>query len=178
MNVAIEKITMDNNKRKPGAKGVKTLHTAADIRRMKESKFIHFLNPGAIRYTRSLGDAAGLETLGVHLVRLKAGDASTEYHFHHQDEEWIYILSGRGIAEIGEKKYRIGAGDFMGFVAGSEAHAMRNPYKTDLLYLVGGNRCPLDVCDYPRINKRRYRMNGKNDYVDLAALQPAQRNLK
>ncbi len=154
------------------------LHTAANISRMKEHKFTHFLNPAAIRYTRSLGDAAGLKTLGVHLVRLKAGDASTEYHFHHQDEEWVYILSGVGIAEIGSKKYAIRAGDFMGFVADSQPHAMKNPHKKDLIYLVGGNRCPLDVCDYPRINKRRYRMNGENVYLDLAALKPVKRLLK
>lgn len=110
-------------------------------------------------------------------MRLKQGDDSTEYHFHHQDEEWVYILSGRGIAEIGARKYKIGAGDFMGFVAGSVPHAMKNPYKADLVYLVGGNRWPLDVCDYPRIKKRRYRMNGDNAYVDLKALtQPHARS--
>ena len=154
------------------------LHTAAQIRRMKEDKFVHFLNPGAIRYTKSLGDAAGLQTLGVHLVRLKTGDDSTEYHFHHQDEEWVYILNGSGIAEIGGKKSKIGAGDFMGFTAPSLPHAMRNPHKTDLVYLVGGNRWPLDVCDYPRIKKRRYRMNGDNTYLDLAALTAVNRHKK
>lgn len=163
--------------RKP-VKRLPALHTAAKISRMKEHRFVHFLNPDAIRYTRSLGDAAGLQTIGVHLVRLKRGDASTEYHFHHQDEEWVYVLSGRGIAEIGTKKTRIGAGDFMGFVAGSLPHAMRNPYRIDLVYLVGGNRWPLDVCDYPRINKRRYRMDGENVYLDIAALKPVKRNLK
>lgn len=151
---------------------------AATIRRMKEDKFVHFLNPGAIRHTRSLGDATGLETLGVHLVRLKQGDDSTEFHFHHQDEEWVYVLSGRGVAEIGRKKTPIGAGDFMGFVAGSEPHAMRNPFKKDLVYLVGGNRWPMDVCDYPRIGKRRYRENGNNVYLDLAALTPVKRMRK
>ena len=151
---------------------------AAAIRRMKESQFVHFLNPGAIRYTRSLGDACGLSTLGVHLVRLKQGDVSTEFHFHHQDEEWVYILSGRGITEIGNRTCKISAGDFMGFVANSEPHAMRNPYRKDLVYLVGGNRWPLDVCDYPRIGKRRYRENGCNVYLDLADLVPAKRNLK
>ena len=40
------------------------LQTALQIRRMKEDKFVHFLNPGAIRYTRSLGDAAGLRLSG------------------------------------------------------------------------------------------------------------------
>src|SRR5262245_13842405 len=49
------------------------LLSAAAIRRMKEYKFVHFLNPGAIRHTRSLGDACGLQTIGIHLVRLKQG---------------------------------------------------------------------------------------------------------
>lgn len=151
------------------------LLSAAHIGRMKEDKFVHFLNPGAIRYTRSLGDACGLESIGVHLVRLKSGDGSTEYHFHHQDEEWVYILSGRGEAEIGGKRHAVGAGDFMGFVAGSKPHAMRNPHKADLVYLVGGNRWPVDVCDYPKIKKRRYRMNGENTYLDLASLSEVKR---
>ena len=149
------------------------LHTAAQIRRMKEDKFVHFLNPGAIRYTKSLGDAAGQAR-----IREIPYDDSTEYHFHHQDEEWVYILNGSGIAEIGGKKYKIGAGDFMGFTAPSLPHAMRNPHKTDLVYLVGGNRWPLDVCDYPRIKKRRYRMNGDNTYLDLAALTAVNRHKK
>jgi len=160
------------------AKNKPVLLGAGTIRRMKEEKFVHFLNPGAIRYTRSLGDACGLSTIGVHLVRLKQGDVSTEYHFHHQDEEWVYILSGRGIAEIGGKKHKIAMGDFMGFAAGSKPHAMRNSFKQDLVYLVGGNRWPLDVCDYPRIGKRRYRMNGNNAYVDLSALASIQRRPK
>ena len=163
--------------KKPAAKSAAkpALLSNAKIRRMKEEKFVHFLNPGAIRYTRSLGDATGLQTLGVHRVRLKQGDDSTEYHFHHQDEEWVYILSGRGVAEIGGKKTKIGAGDFMGFVANSKPHAMRNPFKQDLVYLVGGNRWPLDVCDYPRIGKRRYRENGNNAYLDLASMTPVKR---
>lgn len=154
------------------------LLSAAAIRRMKEDRFVHFLNPGAIRYTRSLGDACGLSTIGVHLVRLKQGDDSTEYHFHHQDEEWVYILSGSGIAEIGGRKHKIGAGDFMGFVAGSQPHGMRNPNKRDLVYLVGGNRWPLDVCDYPRIGKRRYRENGDSTYLNLSALTAVNRHRK
>lgn len=165
-------------RKKPTRNKLPALLAAGAIRRMKEERFVHFLNPGAVRYTRSLGDACGLSSIGVHLVRLKKGDDSTEYHFHHQDEEWVYILSGRGSAEIGGKKYNIGAGDFMGFVAGSEPHAMRNPYARDLVYLVGGNRCPLDVCDYPRIGKRRYREHGDNAYLNLSALTAIQRRKK
>ena len=100
------------------------------------------------------------------------------HHYHHQDEEWVYILSGRGIAEIGDEKHEVAAGDFMGFVAGSAAHCLHNPNEEDLVYLVGGNRWPFDVCDYPRIGKRRYRINGKNVYVDADVLQQAGEKIK
>ncbi len=142
-----------------------SLLAAAAIAAMPEKRYAHALNPDAVRHTRSLGDATGLTSLGVHLVRVKQGDDSTVYHTHHQDEEWIYILSGRGVAQIGERSVEVGPGDFMGFVAGSEPHAMRNPHAEDLVYLVGGNRLAFDVCDYPRIRMRRYRVNGTNEYV-------------
>ncbi len=144
---------------------------AADIEAMPEQPRVHPLDSTVVRHNRSLGDAVGLETLGVHLVRLRSNHTSTVYHFHHQDEEWIYILSGRGIAEIGDEKFEVGPGDFMGFVAGSLPHSLTNPSSADLVYLVGGNRLPLDVCDYPRIRMRRYRMNGASEFVSLDALE-------
>lgn len=145
----------------------RALMKAADIEAMPEQERVHALDPGVVRHNRSLGDAAGLKTLGVHLVRLRPGCVSTVYHFHHHDEEWIYILSGRGEAEIGEETFEVGPGDFMGFVAGSVSHLLRNPNDEPLVYLVGGNRLPFDVCDYPRLKKRRYRIDGKNEYVSL-----------
>lgn len=148
----------------------RALLTAADIAAMPEEARVHPLDSSVVRHNRSLGDATGLKTLGVHLVRLKPGATSTVFHYHLHDEEWIYILSGRGEAEIGEGRYAVGPGDFMGFVAGSEPHLLRNPYEEDLVYLVGGNRLPFDVCDYPRIGKRRYRVEGANEYVDLEAI--------
>lgn len=144
-----------------------------EIDRLPEERRAHALNAAFVRHTRSLGDAAGLSSIGVHLVRLEQGDTSSVFHFHHQDEEWIYILSGRGTTEIGDEKHEVGPGDFMGFVAGSPPHALHNPHAEDLVYLVGGNRLPFDVCDYPRIGKRRYRINGKNVYVDARLLEEA-----
>ena len=151
------------------------LLNAAEIESMPEEARAHPLDPGVVRHTRSLGDAAGLRSLGVHLVRLRPGHVSTVYHFHHQDEEWIYVLSGRGIAEIGEATMEVGPGDFMGFVAGSVPHLLRNPGKEILAYLVGGNRLPFDVCDYPRLRKRRYRIDGKSEFVSWDDLGKAGR---
>ena len=148
---------------------------AAEIQAIPEEARVHALDPTSVRHTRSLGDAVGLATIGVHLVRLKSGKTSSVYHFHHHDEEWIYILSGRGMAEIGDEKSEVGPGDFMGFVAGSLPHSLTNPNPEDLVYLVGGNRLPFDVCDYPRIRKRRYRVNGKSEFVSWESLEEAGR---
>ncbi|MGE5525490.1 MAG: cupin domain-containing protein [Rhodospirillaceae bacterium] len=137
----------------------------ADIEAMEETKFVHPLNKAAVRHTRSLGDATGLVSLGVHLVRVKSGDQTTEYHYHHHDEEWIYILRGKGAARIDGKEYEVEAGDLLGFVAHSVPHGMRNTGIEDLVYLVGGNRRPFDVCDYPDQRKRRYRTNGKSYFL-------------
>ena len=145
----------------------------AEIQALPEVRRPHPLDASLVRHTRSLGDAAGLSTIGVHLVRLTRGDTSSVFHFHHQDEEWVYILSGRGIAEIGGEKHEVGPDDFMGFVAGSRPHNLHNPHAEDLVYLVGGNRWPFDICDYPRIGKRRYRINGKNVYIDLDIVEKA-----
>ena len=138
---------------------------AKDIEALPEEARVHALDSASVRHTRSLGDAIGLGTIGVHLVRLEQGRTSSVHHFHHHDEEWVYILSGRGVAEIGDEKLDVGAGDFMGFVAGSLPHSLVNPNAEDLVYLVGGNRLPYDVCDYPRVRMRRYRTNGVNEYV-------------
>ncbi|MEK6592694.1 MAG: cupin domain-containing protein [Pseudomonadota bacterium] len=143
---------------------------AAEIEAIPEEARVHALDSSSVRHTRSLGDATGLSSIGIHRVRLTPGRTSSVYHFHHHDEEWIYVLSGRGVAEIGDEKFEIGTGDFMGFVAGSLPHNLVNPNAEDLVYLVGGNRLLYDVCDYPRLRKRRYRVNGKNEYVDWDTL--------
>ena len=150
--------------------GKPSLLQQVQIAELPETRYSHPLDAAAQRLTRSLGDAAGLQTIGVHLVRLEPDRASTVFHFHHQDEEWIYILSGRGVAEIGDEKSAVGPGDFMGFVAGSAPHSLSNPHEEDLVYLVGGNRCAIDTCDYPRLGMRRYRVDGVSEFVKLDAL--------
>ena len=141
------------------------LLSAEAIAALPEHARQHAFNPNGLRHTKALSDACGLEQIGVHLVRLEQGRESTEYHTHAHDEEWIYILSGRGMAEIGERKAEVKAGDFMGFVASSPPHAMTNPFKEDLVYLVGGTRHAYDVVDYPRRGVRSYKFEGKRDNV-------------
>lgn len=141
------------------------LLTAAAITKMVEIRRVHVLNKRAIRHGKSLGDAVGMRDIGIHLVRIAPGDQSTEYHTHYCDEEFVYILSGRGIAEIGARKIKVGPGDFMGFTAKALPHGMLNPYKEDLVYLMGGTRKAIDISEYPRRRTRAYKFDGRRHIV-------------
>jgi uncharacterized cupin superfamily protein len=151
--------------------------SAAEIAAMPEVKRTHPLNPKAVRQTKSISDALGLSHIGVHLVRIAPGDETTEFHLHQVEEEFIYILSGRGIAEIGEHQVEVNAGDFMAFTAPSLPHAMRNPFENDLVYLMGGNRQHFEICDYPHLQKRQFRHGDERHLVnwsDLTSNTPPQ----
>lgn len=146
------------------------LLTADAISMLAEKTTVHQYNDNAVRQTKSLTDLLGFEDMGVHLVRVESGRDSTTFHTHHYDEEFLYVLSGRGTAKIGDEEHDIGPGDFMGFTKHSLPHSLHNPYAEDLVYLMGGTRAEVDVCDYPELKRRQYRLSGKREYVDLEHL--------
>ena len=94
---------------------------------------------------------AGLQRVGVSKVVVAPGKESFIYHSHHCEEEWIYVLSGKGIARIDEQDYEVTAGDFMGFPTPSVAHHMTNPFDEDLIYLMGGETKDVEIADFPDI---------------------------
>lgn len=128
----------------------KNLIRAADLSSASEESFTHPLNPRSEVRGHSLSDPTGLERLGVHLIRIAPGRESFAYHRHYGEEEFIYVVSGRGIAEIDDQDYEVGPGDFMGFPTPSVGHHMRNPFSEELVYLSGGERHPLEVAEFPR----------------------------
>lgn len=135
----------------------KTLLTRDEIEAMPGTAKTHFLNDNAKRLNKSLGDAAGLTGLGIHLIEVRPGHESTEYHRHYHEDECTYVLSGTGQVTIGDEDHPIGAGDFIAYPKGGEAHTMRNSGDEPLVCLVVGERLAHDVGDYPRLGKRIYR---------------------
>src|SRR5262245_29283767 len=103
----------------------KYLLTAKEIAESSEFEFRHALNPPSERFMRSLSDPTGLERTGVMIVRVKGGEESFPFHRHYGEEEWVYVISGRGVLDVGEETMEIGAGDFMGFPAGSDGHQIK-----------------------------------------------------
>ncbi len=142
------------------------LLSAETIANLTEKTLVHQYNENAVRQTKSLTDLLGFEDMGVHLVRVESGRDSTTFHTHLYDEEFLYVLSGQGIARIGEEEHKVGPGDFMGFTKKSLPHSLHNPFEADLVYLMGGTRAEVDVCDYPDLKRRQYRLSGKREYVD------------
>ncbi|HHH36474.1 MAG TPA: cupin domain-containing protein [Gammaproteobacteria bacterium] len=144
---------------------------AKDIEEMEGERRIHFLNPNADRQRKSLGDAVGLNNIGIHLIQVEPGKDTTEYHRHYHEEECMYVLSGSGTLLVGDEKFHIGKGDFIGFPAGGPAHALSNTGQETLVCLVMGQRLEHDVADYPHQGKRLYRNSGKWDLVDLEHIE-------
>lgn len=145
--------------------------SAQDIEALEGIRKVHFLNAQAVRINKSLGDAVGMSQLGIHHISVPPGHFSTEYHLHHYEEEAIYVLSGRGVATIGERKQPIGPGDFIGCPTNGVAHEMYNDGDAPLVCLVVGQRLAQDVSDYPRLGKRLYRNSGEWNLVDHDAIE-------
>jgi uncharacterized cupin superfamily protein len=135
----------------------KYLVTKEEIEQFEGISKTHFLNDNAKRINKSLGDITGLTGFGFHIIEIQPGHESTELHKHYHEDECVYVLEGTAEAHIGAEVYSVKAGDFIGYRAGGEAHALRNNADTVLKCIVIGQRLEHDVGDYPKLNKRIYR---------------------
>jgi uncharacterized cupin superfamily protein len=119
--------------------------------------FRHPFNPRSeVRYAWLSRPALKRISMGVATV--PAGRESYAKHVHHHDEEWMYVLSGSGVAEIGDREEPIGPGDFLGFPAGEPAHHVRAGADADLTYLQGGDAWSsgtIEIVDHPALRLRR-----------------------
>ncbi len=144
---------------------------ADEIANMQGEQKTHLLNPNAVRRNKSLGDALGLKNIGVHIIEVEPGRATTEYHKHYYEEECVYILSGKATATIEGGKTVVEKGDFLGFPIDGAAHDILNDGDDTLVCLVMGQRLAQDISDYPNLNKRLYRNSGNWEMVDIADIE-------
>lgn len=143
---------------------------AADIERHVQT-FSHPWNPRSQITGAMLGRMTGLRRTGVSLARLAPGKESFVYHSHQLEEEWIYVLSGRGTALIDGREHDVGPGDFMGFPTPSVAHHLLNSGQEDLLYLMGGENREVEISDFPGLGKRIVRVGENVQVFDASDAQ-------
>lgn len=106
------------------------------------------------------------------MVRLAAGKESFAYHLHHREEEWIYILSGKGVTRVDGNEYEMNPGDFIAFPTPSVPHIMVNPHEDELVYLMGGESLDLEVADFPTLDKRMIRRGSDIEIYKLSDGEP------
>jgi uncharacterized cupin superfamily protein len=105
------------------------------------------------RHRRALGDALGLETFGVNLVRLDPGAASSLRHWHTRQDEFIYVLEGELVLVSNGGEQRLAPGMCGGFPAGSpDGHQLVNRTASPAVYLEVGDRLPGDRCHYSDVD--------------------------
>jgi quercetin 2,3-dioxygenase len=118
----------------------------------------HPENPRSEVHLEALSRPAGLVRVAVGVTRVPAGKESYLHHVHLHDEEWMYVLSGRGQAAIGDREEEIGPGDFLGFPARGPAHHAWSAPGEDLVYVHGGDawsRSTIEMVDFPRLGLRK-----------------------
>lgn len=106
---------------------------------------------GRHRFRRTrLAEAAGNRQLGASLYELAPGAVSYPFHYHCANEEAIFIVSGTGVARIGDQRVPVRAGDWIAHPVGpTHAHQMINDGAAPLVYLAVATDHKVEVVGYP-----------------------------
>jgi uncharacterized cupin superfamily protein len=105
------------------------------------------------RSRKRLGSVAGLDQFGVNLTTLKPGAASALRHWHHREDELVYILEGEVVLIEDDGEIVLGPGDAAGFKASvPNGHHLVNKSTRDAVYLEIGTRSKHERAEYPDVD--------------------------
>jgi uncharacterized cupin superfamily protein len=122
---------------------------------------------------RRLGKAAGLVRVGVNLQRLPPGTRSSWPHAEEKEEEFVYVIEGEVDAWIDGQLYRMVAGDFAGFPAGTGiSHCFINNTAREAVLLVGGEAAKPDNRIFYPLNPSRRKDLKPGDWWDDVPERP------
>ncbi len=118
------------------------------------------------RERQRLGNAVGLDQFGVNLSRLKPGAASSQRHWHQNEDEFVYVLEGELMLVEDGGETVLKPGDAAGWKAGvANGHCLVNRTDRDAVYLEIGSRAARETATYPDIYMRAERDNTGMRYV-------------
>lgn len=106
------------------------------------------------RWVRRLGPAHGLSDFGVSHVVLKPGAASSQRHWHEDEDEFLVLLAGEAVLVEEGLRTPMVAGDMAAFPKGEpNGHHLVNESAADCVFVAFG-RVPTGDCHYPDIDMR------------------------
>jgi uncharacterized cupin superfamily protein len=105
------------------------------------------------RLRKRLGNAVGLDQFGVNLTTLKPGAWSSQRHWHENEDELVYVLSGELVLCEDSGETVLKPGDAAGWKAGvPNGHCLINRAQQDAVYLEIGSRARREKATYSDID--------------------------
>ena len=114
------------------------------------------------RERKALGDAIGLTQFGVNLMRLTPGAMSSMRHWHENEDEFVFVVSGEVVLVEDDGETVLRSGDAAGWQAGAaNGHHLINRSSSDVLLLEVGTRGQDDEGHYPDVDLAYHKKDGK-----------------
>jgi len=105
------------------------------------------------RSRKRLARAAGLTHFGVNVCTLKPGAASSQRHWHENEDEFVYVLSGEVVLREDSGEIVLKPGDAAAWKAGvANGHCLINRSSRDAVFIEVGTRAPAERAHYSEID--------------------------
>ena len=96
-----------------------------------------------------VGDLGGLTQFGVNKTILPTNSATAMRHWHEEEDEFVFIISGSAILFDKDGEHEMNAGDCATFKAGdNNGHAIVNKSNEDVVLLEVGTRSQKEIVHY------------------------------
>lgn len=111
--------------------------------------------PCKLRSAKLIAQGAGLTLVGINLMTVPPGQWSSQRHWHDDEDEFVWVVSGEVVLVEDEGETLLRAGDCAAWKAGvANGHHLQNRSDKDAVLLQVGN--PTDeareTVDYPDID--------------------------
>jgi len=105
------------------------------------------------RSRKRLGRAAGLTHFGVNICTLKPGAASSQRHWHENEDELVYVLEGEVVLHEDGGETVLKPGDAAAWKAGVQnGHCLINRSDRDAVFIEVGTRASTERAHYSEID--------------------------
>jgi uncharacterized cupin superfamily protein len=105
------------------------------------------------RSRKRLTRAAGLTHFGVNICTLKPGAASSQRHWHENEDEFVYVLEGEVVLREDSGEIVLKPGDAAAWKAGvTNGHCLINRSNRDAVFIEVGTRAASERAHYSEID--------------------------
>ena len=105
------------------------------------------------RSRQRLARSAGLTQFGVNICTLKPGAASSQRHWHENEDELVYVLAGEVVLREDDGETVLKPGDAAAWKAGvANGHCLVNRSDRDAVFIEVGSKAPSERAYYSDID--------------------------